>query len=137
MNATAPLDGIFGQLSHWQRLGDGFRSSANPWQMSELAPYLAGCGLVALVGLLVHLWRQRNDMSLRCDNPRKLFRELCQAHRLDAQQRRMLLEVAEATCPHQPALIFLQPQAFAAERLPSSLVERTTELASLRERLFA
>jgi hypothetical protein len=137
MSTTAPLDGLLGQLSHWQRLGDGFRSSANPWQISELAPYLAGLGLAALVGLLVHLWRQRNDMSLRCDNPRKLFRELCQAHRLDAQQRRLLLEAAEAACPHQPALIFLQPQAFAVERLPAALAGRADELASLRERLFA
>jgi hypothetical protein len=137
MSTTAPLPGLLGQLSHWQRLGDGFRSSTNPWQMSELAPYLAGLGLAALVGLLVHFWRQHNDMSLRCDNPRKLFRELCQAHGLDAQQRRLLLEVAEAACPYQPALVFLQPQSFAAERLPPALAERAAELTSLRERLFA
>jgi len=32
----------------------------------------------------------RNDMSLWCDDPQKLFRELCFVHQLDRSNRRLL-----------------------------------------------
>ena len=36
-------------------------------------------------------------MTERCDDPHKLFRELCLAHQLDRASRRLLLHLADAS----------------------------------------
>jgi hypothetical protein len=86
--------------------------------------------------LVVVQLRLRNDMELHCDNPWKLFRELCQVHRLDGPSQRLLAQLARARRLPQPAQIFLTPSAFEPADLPAGLREKADQLLRLRGMLF-
>jgi hypothetical protein len=137
MFAAEKISLLIAQLSNWYRLGDGLRSSHDPFRVAELVPWGLGFGLVALVGLVAHRLHCRHDMSRQCDDPYKLFRELCLVHQLDTSEQRLLKQLAGETYPSQPARVFVAPEIFAADRLPPPLASASGELHRLRERLFA
>ena len=117
-------------------IGDNFPDSGKRLGWHDLWAY----GLVALVAavaaaLVVHL-RNRNDMTQRCHNPWKLFRELCQIHNLDRSSQRLLARVAKARRLDQPAQIFLTPGVFEPAGLPPALRDRGDHLLRLRSQLF-
>jgi hypothetical protein len=117
-------------------IGDNFPQSGKRLGWSDLWAWgiaAVVCGLVALIVLQI---RKRNDMEQRCDNPWKLFRELCQVHNLDRASQRLLAQVARARRLPQPAQIFLTPSAFEPADLPPGLRERADQLLRLRGRLF-
>jgi hypothetical protein len=125
------------QAEHWQRMGDAFRHTSPPWRLEDCAPYMLAACLAGIVGLVFAWVLRRNDHTARCDDPEKLFRELCQAHELTGEQRLLLRELAAEVCPRQPAAIFLAPQCFAPPTLPPSLADNHAALRELREQLFA
>jgi hypothetical protein len=116
--------------------GRGFRGATSQLDWTDVIPYAVGIALLFAGGALYSYLKRRNDMSERCDDPHKLFRELCMAHRLDRASRRLLLHLADATRMPQPAQVFLTPAAFDPARLPAALRGRVDELKRLRERLF-
>jgi hypothetical protein len=127
---------LFAQMNRWSRLGDGLRSSRNPLRLSDLLPYLLGLAVIGLIGTLIYRRNQRNDMSIRCNDPHKLFRELCLAHELDGRSQKLLRNLAEAVFPDQHCRIFLSPAAFDAPGLPATLRNETAEFAALKAKLF-
>ena len=131
----APLE-LLGQMSRWSRLGDGLRSAKNPLEFRELLPLIVSLGVVALIVGFVHWHRQRNDMSLVCDDPQKLFRELCLAHNIRGDRLKLLRMIAQHFDPVQPARIFLAPEAFQSTALPPSLQKHAPDCDRLRRDLF-
>jgi hypothetical protein len=126
---------VLAQVSR-EEFGRGFRGAASQLSWLDLIPYVAAA---VLIGAGVTGYRQlkkRNDMSEPCDDPHKLFRELCLAHQLDRASRRLLLQLAEACRFAHPAQVFLTPAAFEPGRLPSALRSRTEEVRRLGEQLF-
>ena len=73
-------------------------------------------------GWAVYSWlKRRNDMSQPCDDPHKLFRELCLAHQLEHRSRRLLLQLAGALDWSHPAELFVTPAAFEPSACPRRL----------------
>jgi hypothetical protein len=129
------LTPLLAQVSR-EDFGRGFRGAASQRGWSDLVPYIAVAGLLIGGMSLYSYLKRRNDMSERCDDPHKLFRELCLVHQLDRASRRLLLMLAGAHKLTQPAQVFVTPGAFETTRLPSSLRGRSAEIAKLRARLF-
>ncbi|MCA9260077.1 MAG: hypothetical protein KDA61_12785 [Planctomycetales bacterium] len=138
MNLTlacyAPL---LAQMSRWSRLGDGLRPSRNSVDLVDLLPFLLLVGIVVVAAMLFNRRRIQNDMSLRCDDPPKLFRELCLAHQVAGARQRALRQLAEAAFPDHPARVFLSPSAFDPANVPESLQGNAEHYAELRQKLFA
>jgi hypothetical protein len=132
---TATFSPLLAQV-YREDLGRGFRGATSQLSWFDVVPY------VIVVALLIggaKLWsylQRRADMSEWCDDPHKLFRELCVAHKLDRTSRRLLLQLAEVARFAQPAQVFVSPAVFEPARLPASLRSRADEVKRLRERLF-
>src|SRR5262245_13915332 len=99
---------LLAQVSR-EQFGRGFRGADSQRTWHDLVPYVVAA-IVIGVGMAVyaHL-KRRNDMTERCDDPHKLFRELCLAHQLDRPSRRLLLQLAEGINMGQPAQVFVTP----------------------------
>ena len=122
------------QMSRWQRMGDGLRGPGTRIELSAVLFYGLGLILVGMIVWLVLRWRKWNDMNQRCDDPWKLFRELCQHHGLDRADRRLLHKLVATRQLQQPAELFVTPSAFDPANLPADL--NGQKLRNLRARLF-
>lgn len=119
-----------------EEFGRGFRGAASQRSVWDLVPYAAAFVSLLAGWSLYSFLKRRNDMTERCDDPHKLFRELCLVHKLDRASRRLLLLLAGAHQMAQPAQVFVTPAAFEATRLPAALRGQAAEIKRLRERLF-
>jgi hypothetical protein len=117
-------------------IGDNFPQSGKRLNWSDLWAWGIAAVLAAAVAVVVMRIRKRNDMEERCDNPWKLFRELCLVHNLDGASQRLLAQVAKARRFPQPAQVFLTPGAFEPADLPPALKDRADQLLRLRGQLF-
>jgi hypothetical protein len=130
------MNGLIPTFLLLAEIGDNFPDSGKRLNWSDLWAY----GVVALVAavaaaIMIRI-HSRNDMSQRCDNPWKLFRELCLVHHLDRPSQRLLAQVAKARQYEQPAQVFLSPAAFEPAGLPPGLRDRAEHLLKLRSQLF-
>lgn len=133
-NRVFPLLAETGRL---QSLGRGFRGDAAEIGLGDVL------GIVALVaGLIFVMWLlsrllARQEHKKPCNNPKKLFRELCKAHELDRTSCQLLHAIATHQRLTQPARLFLEPERFEPANLSGPLKARKKQVARLRERLFA
>jgi hypothetical protein len=126
---------LLAQVSR-EQFGRGFRGAASQRSWVDLAPYLVAVIVIGVATAVYSHLKRRNDMTERCDDPHKLFRELCLTHQLDWSSRRLLLQLADGLKLAQPAQVFVTPSAFEPVRVPGSLRGRIEEIKRLRERLF-
>ncbi len=136
MNATFTAISLLAQYSKWRRLGDGVRRSGSRTDLSELMPFfivMVVIGIAIAVGVQVY---KRYDYSKRCDDPLKLFRQLCAAHKLNFSSRRLLLQLATALEMPQPAALFVTPAAFRRSELPPHLQGEEKQISELAHQLF-
>jgi hypothetical protein len=117
-------------------IGDNFPRSGKRLEWHDLWPYGVVALVAALVAAIVIKLRNSNDMTQRCDNPRKLFRELCLVHNLDRANQRLLAQVARARGFEQPAQVFLNPASFEPTGLPARLSDKAEQLGKLCSLLF-
>ncbi len=89
--------------------------------------------LVALVGMvsqwLLAILRKKN-------RPRSLFLALCRSHKLSWRQCWVLWQLAQMRTAQMPARVFLDPDLFDLDQLPSHWSKKALLLANLRSRLF-
>jgi hypothetical protein len=126
---------LLAQVSR-EQFGRGFRGAASQRSWHDLVPYIVAAIVIGVGYAVYSHMKRRNDMTERCDDPQKLFRELCLTHQLDRPSRRLLLQLAEGHNLVQPALVFAMPAAFEPVRVPAELRGRIDEIRRLRERLF-
>lgn len=117
-------------------IGDNFPRSGPRLNWSDLGAYGVAAVVGAIVTAVVLYVRRRNDMTVRCDSPRKLFRELCQIHGLDRPSQRLLASLARVRGHEQPSQVFLSPESFDAVDLPASWRPRAAHLRRLQIVLF-
>ncbi len=132
MGAWTPL---LAQMTR-EQFGRGFRGATSQLSWVDLIPYVVGAVLIGVGTALWSYLKRRNDMTEQCDDPHKLFRELCLAHQLDSASRRLLLQLADGLNLAQPARVFVTPAAFEPGRVPPDLRGRMDELKQLRAKLF-
>ncbi len=136
MNASFTAISLLAQYSRWKRLGDGVRRSGSRTDLSELMPFfilLVVIGIAIAVGVQIY---KRYDYSKPCDDPLKLFRQLCAAHKLNFSSRRLLLQMATVLEMPQPAALFVTPEAFRGSELPPQLQGEAARIKKLAHRLF-
>ncbi len=136
MNASFTAFTLLAQKSRWQHMGDGLYRSGPRAELSDLWPLLivlAVIGVATALGVLIY---KRRDYSLPCDNPHKLFRQLCAAHKLSFTNQRLLLRLATALAMPQPATLFVTPSAFASNDLPPQFRKQAQRIEALGQRLF-
>jgi hypothetical protein len=117
-------------------LGRGFRSATSQLRLTDVIPYAVAFALLVFAAWLAPYLRRRNDMSERCDDPQKLFRELSLVHQLDRSSRQLLWRLAEENRFAQPAQVFVTPTVFEPAHLPESLRGQLEDVKQLRSRLF-
>jgi hypothetical protein len=94
-----------------------------------------------LVAVPVVIWlvaglfnRERRKRTIY--SPKKLFKALCRAHRLDRSARRALTKLAAAAHIAQPATLFVSPEAFDAHLATLKRASQIALYKQLREQLF-
>ena len=136
MNATHPAFMLLAQYDRWRRLGDGLHRSGQRAELADLVPFfivLAIIGIGATIAVQIY---KRRDFSKSCNDPQKLFRQLCVAHQLDYKTQRLLQRLATALEMPQPAALFVTPTAFATTNLPAQLRNEAKQINQLGRRLF-
>jgi hypothetical protein len=90
-----------------------------------------------LLATLVVAYRssRRNKLEFTSDSSRRLFRELCRAHRLTWADRRLLRYLARRVA--QPADLFVDASCFDTVNLPKRLQPSSREIQRLRDQLFS
>jgi len=127
MTSLTLLAPLLAQLHLWRRLGDRFSGEHVEWQTADTLG-LAAVGGAFVVGFWFLSWLSAwQQTTTETRSPRRLFRELAAAHRLNYRARRTCREVAQAAQLKEPAELFLRPD------LRVELEERDRTIA---ERLF-
>jgi hypothetical protein len=103
----------------------------NPWLLPAVV--LAGTTLL----LLLVRWTTRSRVRNSSGDGRKLFFELCRAHRLNWSESRFLWRVAGGLSPEEPARLFVEPARLSPAALTGKLAKEAGRLAALKQRLFA
>jgi hypothetical protein len=128
------------RCSDWRPLiaeiGDNFPQSGQRLSWSDLWAYGIAAIVAAIAAAIVLKVRKYNDLTQRCDDPQKLFRELCHVHQLDRGSARLLAQLAAACQFEHPAQVFLTPAVFNGPQLPPSLRSQAAQYKRLQSRLF-
>ena len=128
---------LLGESEQMDRMMQAFRAIRKDTATSEawlgLIIFMAVLTVLALLTFISH-WRQRQRKIF---SPRKLFFEICRAHRLKWSERRLLWRLARSQKLEDPAVIFLTPECFDIARLTVDIRPQAEDLRELRGRLFA
>ena len=120
-----------------ESMGGQFRKGSKSFDSGDVVLWLIVLGVIALAIWLLACFKERQDGPERTNSPRRLFRDLCRAHGLKFSDRWLLWRVARWQRLSQPAKLFLEPERYDAANLSPRLRSRQTQLAKLRDKLFA
>lgn len=133
MNQTTPSFILLANKDAWKNMGDRFSGDHLMLQTEDIVG-LAVIIISFVVGYLVLQWlaaRQKNGQK-HC--PKDLFRELCEAHGLERQERKLLVKIANALELSDRTGLFVRPDLFE-RRLVYEAVGKD-ESRQLKSRLF-
>lgn len=128
---------VVGQQNPLQTMGSNFRGSQARLGKNDLLACLALLAVVVAGVWLLRRLLAYQESRRPFNHPRKLFRELCRLHGLDAIEQRLLKKVAAQHHLAQPAMLFVQADLFDSAVLASALAPQSQRLLALRDRLFA
>ena len=127
---------VVAELTVMETLNNGLRYGRWPlsYQLSAIAAgvTLALC-LAAWLAVRYLLRRER----VKINSPAKLLQELFAAHGLRYRQRQLVTRLAKHHRLTQPAILFVEPALWSAERLSPRWDRVRPELDALRKQLFA
>ena len=134
----AKLSGLtlLAQYSNWQRLGDGLHRPGSRAELADLLPLAIIIAVLAAAGVIANKIYKSRDFSKPCDDPQKLFRQLCLVHGIRGSNKRLLLQLASANNLHSPAILFVTPAVFRSTALPDSLQDEKDRIQELGEQIF-
>jgi len=115
-NAPKPGDWQFGWIS-----------------VGIVAGVATGVCIVAWIILRIIRARERRITN----SPWQLFKDLTAAHELNHRERNLLTRLAQQFRLEQPAVLFVEPAWWEADRLGQAWSRRLPEIEKLRRRLFA
>jgi len=134
---SLPLFGypLLAQANRLELMGRGMRASRERVGLVDLWPM--GLALLAIIAIAIayNTWKQRNDFRVKCNDPKKLFRERCAIDELNVGQRRVVSSLADACEFDQPAQVFIMPSVFG-DCIPNKLAGKADQLRELKSKLF-
>lgn len=126
-----------GSKTRYSSMGNRYRAN-EPSDFADVADFLLVLGTFLLFGLIAWIlgqlyarWQKRVINS-----PRKLFRELCQAHSLVRADRELLREIARWHSLPDPVQLFFEPERFQSPEMRTAL-ECEAAALELEDKLFA
>jgi hypothetical protein len=119
-----------------RNMGHRFQGKNAQLHLNDLFMFLAIVLAVAVAAWFLTRVARR-ERHRRTNSPRGLFLELCQAHELDRQSRKLLWRLATHGELSHPACLFLDPRRLDPGQLPDLLPSQLQRLANLREQLFS
>jgi hypothetical protein len=117
-------------------LAFALRDHTGRWELGNCA--LLSVFFIAVVAGLAaatRLWKQWYSDWI-AHNPHKLFATLCNAHKLDRNQQRLLLLLAQRHQLPHPGTLFLRPDLFDAPSLGPQFAAQLSQIQFLRRQLF-
>jgi hypothetical protein len=117
---------IWGRFDHERPSFD----STHLWTLVSVA------ALLIAIAIVVYRSSQRRKQEFTHHSPRRLFRDLCRAHRLPLRSRQLLKRLAFAHGVKEPETLFVNSSYFDAANLPASLRPAADEIRTLHNRLF-
>lgn len=130
------LPTLWAEKSLFQGLGDRFRFENAQLDSSDLFAAIAIFSVGAGIVWSMATYLRRSERPKAVDNPKKLFHELCQAHRLERHEAALLRSVADAIAPDNLSLLFIDPGLLDGAILDARWCDVSPELARYREQLF-
>ncbi len=132
---VAPHWPTFAQATPWRDMGAHFREGGSPLDPTGLLIVLAVLFAVcALLWLLMRLHGRRERRPYHA--PRRLFLQLCDAHRISWREGWLLWRLARAQRLAQPGMLFVQGDLLTPSHVPGKFQRRQKVLDRLRSRLF-
>jgi hypothetical protein len=127
---------VVAELTVMETLTNGFRYGRWPlsYQIGVIAVGMTVA--VCLAAWLVIRFLLRRE-RVKINSPAKLLQELLAAHGLRYRQRQLITRLAKHHQLTQPAILFVEPALWSAERLGPRWDRVRPELDALRELLFA
>ena len=127
---------LLGGQARYVHMGRRFQRGGSRLETGDLLVLL-----VVLVAVTAAVWLLSWYLNYRekrgHDSPRRLFHELCRAHRIGWSDRHLLRQLARWHRLPCPSLLFLDPQRFDLEQAGPAFSARSGRLVALRDRLFA
>ena len=133
------LYGLFVLLadrSKWERLGDGLHGENAKLGINELLALVALVAGALLFVSLLHAFVSRQERKRSYHHPKRLFGELCTAHRISKQDRLLLKRLADCWKFNQPAMLFVKPDKFDRDIVKNPSSKDAESIERLRCRLF-
>jgi hypothetical protein len=128
---------LFAKVDWFRNLSDRLRYGR--WEL-DWDIVLPALGVLVAIGLAI-TWFILRRLRLRerrtLNSPAKLLAELCTAHGLAHRHRQLLTRLSRHHALAQPALLFIEPSLWSAEKLGPTWDRNRSELETLRARLFA
>ena len=134
MSETLPL--LFAAPGGWfSKLGNTFHQEGAivGWQAIAVVVGPA-VTIIGIIWLATRLLRARKRRNTNC--AWRLFKDLCAAHALSYRDRQLLTQLAHEHRLEQPALLFVEPAWWEADKLGRSWQRSLAEIHALRDRLF-
>jgi hypothetical protein len=92
--------------------------------------------LLAAIALFQSVRTLRSRREFWCSSPKRLFQDLCRAHRLKPSSRRLLKKMAAARGLEHAAELFVEPTHFDEANLPAPIQTLARDVRQLRHTLF-
>ena len=116
-------------------MGRRFRHGGSSVDTQDLLLLLTVLAVVATVIWLLSRYSKLREKRAQ-HSPRRLFHELCRAHKICWADRKLLRQLARwHQLPHA-AQLFVAPERFDPAKLSPAFGRRAARLAALRGRLF-
>jgi hypothetical protein len=128
---------LLAQRATWERLGDHFSGERAQLNYANVLVIVLGAAIFAAVVVWLQRFASGAPARIAPNSPRRLFGDLCRAHRISRSGRRLLKRLAAKLQLPNAAMLFVAPDLFDAAELPAELRGQAGELEQLRERLFA
>lgn len=137
MNLTALVWAELTAEGFFRSLGSGMRGQRSGLAGGEWTALAIVAAIVLALGVASYLFIRAKRRVEQHRQPVALFEKLCEAHELAPEEADLLLDLTRHFRMALPARIFLEPERFSAENLPTGLSARAATLGDLKKRLFA
>ncbi len=127
---------LLAQVTRPQELGRRFRGPDSQFGLGDLAGLLLFVVAAAALVWLLRWLLQRQSGIHRYYHPRRLFLQLCRAHGLSSQERKLLWQLAQFLQLEHPATLFLLAELWEPAELGEDWAPWAETLQRLRTRIF-